>query len=73
MSQLPKPKEIAALKEECGEDQDRFERELNSQSGALLQVNWYRVILDEAHQIKNHEARGKYLLSWRVSRLTHIK
>ncbi|KAM0336918.1 hypothetical protein ACHAPQ_003652 [Fusarium lateritium] len=65
MSQLPKPKEIAALKEDCGEDQDRFERELNGLSGELLRVNWYRVILDEAHAIKNHEARVT-LACWQI-------
>ncbi|KAJ4265070.1 hypothetical protein NW762_005314 [Fusarium torreyae] len=57
MAQLPSAKQIQKLKNQCGEDTARFERELNQQSGELLQVNWYRTILDEAHQIKNLQTR----------------
>ncbi|KAL9468468.1 hypothetical protein ACSS6W_010162 [Trichoderma asperelloides] len=49
-----KLKELAA---KYGTDNISFHRELDKITGPLFRINWYRIILDEAHAIKNSESR----------------
>jgi SNF2 family DNA or RNA helicase len=54
-----KPDEIIALKSKYGSDEAAYHRELTKKLGVLYHINWYRIILDEAHQIKNLAAQSE--------------
>jgi hypothetical protein len=45
-------------------DNDAWLQEFDKRTGELFQVEFFRVVLDEAHAIKNHRARSKYLPSY---------
>ncbi|KAH7159748.1 SNF2 family N-terminal domain-containing protein [Dactylonectria estremocensis] len=47
---------IRGLKEKHDSDIFLFEKEKKSKLGVLFQIKWYRVILDEAHQIKQSDS-----------------
>lgn len=53
VAQFPGKKALQALKAKWAGDPAGFERALTYKLGKLFKVNWYRVILDEAHTIKN--------------------
>ncbi|KAF7554540.1 hypothetical protein G7Z17_g2835 [Cylindrodendrum hubeiense] len=53
VSQCMGKAKVKALEVECGDNTSSFERRKKTNSGVLFQVNWYRVILDEAHCIKS--------------------
>ncbi|KAF4973910.1 hypothetical protein FZEAL_9136 [Fusarium zealandicum] len=57
MAQYPNSASIEKLKRESGDSRGLFADMLNKLMGPLFHINWYRVILDEAHQIKNHSTR----------------
>jgi hypothetical protein len=54
VAQFPKKKAVQALKAKWAGDMVGFENALQRKLGKLFKVNWYRVVLDEAHAIKNH-------------------
>ena len=51
---------MAAMELEYGNDKDGLRQELNAKLGPLYQAKWYRIILDEAHQIKNMGALSRF-------------
>ncbi|KAJ4217626.1 hypothetical protein NW759_008934 [Fusarium solani] len=59
VAQFPKKKAVQALKAKWAGDMVGFENALQRKLGKLFKVNWYRVVLDEAHAIKNHTS-GKF-------------
>jgi len=69
-SELPKKAVIDKLRKEHGGETGQFKEALREVSKGLLNLNWYRVILDEAHQIKNHTTRGKLSYPGVIMRLT---
>lgn len=48
---------MADLKKDYEEDED-FGKAFREVAGEVFQVRWYRVILDEAHEIKNTNTKG---------------
>lgn len=52
---------MKSLQARYGEDKDGLKKELKRNLGPLYEINWYRIILDEAHQIKNLKAQSKSL------------
>ncbi|KPM35448.1 hypothetical protein AK830_g11112 [Neonectria ditissima] len=56
VSQYLKKDELKMLKEKYENDTWSYDRALKAKLGRLFQVKWYRVILDEAHAIKNHNS-----------------
>jgi SNF2 family DNA or RNA helicase len=70
MSDLAKKAVVDKLRKEHGGETGQFREALREVSKGLLNLNWYRVILDEAHQIKNHSTRGKLLYPRLIMRLT---
>lgn len=54
----PSVEEIGKLMEEHGTE-ERFAEELNILIGELFKVDWYRIVLDEVHIIKNHMSQSK--------------
>ncbi|KAF5669417.1 RIS1-like protein [Fusarium heterosporum] len=52
-------RETKQLRGEWAGDEAGFQRALYDKLGPLFQINWYRVILDEAQGIKNHTSSGK--------------
>lgn len=57
--QYPSTKTIQELKEKCSGDKLSFDREMASRQGDLFKIKWYRVILDEAHKIKEATSQSK--------------
>jgi hypothetical protein len=49
---------LKKLAEKYGTDSTSYHRELDKIVGPLFRINWYRIILDEAHAIKNAESDG---------------
>ncbi|KAH8122154.1 SNF2 family N-terminal domain-containing protein [Trichoderma asperelloides] len=66
LMQYPENSVFQELAAKYGTDNISFHRELDKITGPLFRINWYRIILDEAHAIKNSESRtccalvGKY-------------
>ncbi|KAL7948632.1 SNF2 family N-terminal domain-containing protein [Trichoderma barbatum] len=58
ISQYPDNTILRALYEKYGSDDTSIKRELDKIVGTLFRINWYRIILDEAHAIKNAESRN---------------
>lgn len=59
MHQYPAKDVIAALKEEHSDDVVGYEHAMAAKRGPLFKIDWYRVILDEVHAIKNANGRSK--------------
>ncbi|KAH6605379.1 hypothetical protein Trco_007086 [Trichoderma cornu-damae] len=57
ITQYPDNKILKTLDEKYGSDDISYKRELDKIVGTLFRINWYRIILDEAHAIKNAESR----------------
>ncbi|KAL6901430.1 SNF2 family N-terminal domain-containing protein [Trichoderma evansii] len=55
--QYPDSMTLKLLAEKYGTDDISYYRELDKIVGPLFRINWYRIILDEAHAIKNAESR----------------
>ncbi|VUC24416.1 unnamed protein product [Clonostachys rosea] len=53
MHQHPGIARVQEWKEKYEHDKVSFNREFSKAAGELFKVDWYRIILDEAHQIKN--------------------
>ncbi|KAI8661303.1 hypothetical protein NCS55_01000300 [Fusarium keratoplasticum] len=66
VAQFPKKKAVQALKAMWASDRVGFENALQRGLGKLFKVNWYRVVLDEAHAIKNRTS-GITFACWQLS------
>lgn len=58
--QYPENFVLQELAAKYGTDNISFHRELDKIMGPLFRINWYRIILDEAHAIKNYESRSMF-------------
>lgn len=56
--QYPSNTFLRQLCEKYGTDDISYHRELDKVVGALFGINWYRIILDEGHAIKNVDSRS---------------
>ncbi|PKK41303.1 hypothetical protein CI102_15210 [Trichoderma harzianum] len=56
-SQYPSDDILRKLLEKYDSDDDSFRIELDKILGTVFRINWYRIILDEAHAIKNADSR----------------
>ncbi|KAG4268220.1 hypothetical protein FPRO04_12560 [Fusarium proliferatum] len=65
-AQFPSKREYQTLKAKWAGDESGFQQALSKKLGPLFKVNWYRIILDEAHGIKNHNSSGA-LAVWRLN------
>ncbi|KAF5002091.1 hypothetical protein FGRMN_574 [Fusarium graminum] len=66
LAQFPKKQEYKALKARYAGEEVAFRSALQHQLGPIFRTSYYRIILDEAHAIKNHESsNAKY--KWVVS------
>ncbi|KAL7800231.1 P-loop containing nucleoside triphosphate hydrolase protein [Trichoderma ceciliae] len=57
ISQYPDRLIIQRLKDKYSSDNISFNREFDKLIGLLFRIKWYRIILDEAHAIKNVNSR----------------
>ncbi|KAF5973402.1 DNA repair RAD5 [Fusarium coicis] len=64
--QFPSKKERKLLKAQWAGDDDGYQQAISKNLGELFEVNWYRIILDEAHGIKNHTSSGA-LAVWELN------
>jgi hypothetical protein len=60
LAQFPSKKEYKELKVKWAGDEVGFRMALRGKLGPIFRINYYRIILDEAHAIKNHESSSKY-------------
>ncbi|KAI1356101.1 SNF2 family N-terminal domain-containing protein [Xylaria sp. FL0043] len=54
--QFPNQKLLTRLREKYPDPQD-FEEQYNDSLGMLFKINFWRIVLDEAHNIKNHDSQ----------------
>lgn len=47
------------LESQHGDDNEAYAQEFKNKAGLLFQINWFRVILDEAHSITRWAGRSK--------------
>ena len=59
LNSYPRQRKVYELKEKHSNDMKSVDRAISREVGVLFKVNWYRVILDEAHHIKNANTRSK--------------
>ncbi|KAG5795343.1 hypothetical protein H9Q69_005593 [Fusarium xylarioides] len=64
--QFPSKEEYQTLKAKWAGDDGGFQQALSKKLGLLFKVNWYRIILDEAHGIKNYKSSGA-LAVWQLN------
>ncbi|KAK1447273.1 SNF2 family domain-containing protein [Colletotrichum melonis] len=57
LAEFPKGEKLDELRLKHSEDPTAYSNEFQTLVGELFRIKWYRVILDEGHQIKNLEAR----------------
>ncbi|UKZ82626.1 hypothetical protein TrVFT333_010419 [Trichoderma virens FT-333] len=57
ISQFPSNSVLRELEEKYSSDDVSFRRELEARVGTIFGIKWYRIILDEAHAIKNVNSR----------------
>ncbi|KFH45634.1 putative ATP-dependent helicase-like protein [Hapsidospora chrysogenum ATCC 11550] len=60
LNSYPRQSEVNELKEKHSNDVTSVDRAISRVAGVLFKVNWYRVILDEAHHIKNANSRTTF-------------
>lgn len=53
---------VQEWKEKYEDDKVSFNREFSKAAGDIFKIDWYRIILDEAHQIKNVKAHSELVL-----------
>ncbi|KXH64373.1 SNF2 family domain-containing protein [Colletotrichum salicis] len=58
LTEFPKGEKLDEMRLTHANDPAAYKNEFQTLVGELFRVNWYRVILDEGHQIKNLEARN---------------
>lgn len=63
MKQYPSEKQIKEVVEDFDGDDLGHRHRIIDIMGELFHIKWYRVILDEAHAIKNLHSRSKFTLS----------
>ncbi|KAI8089312.1 SNF2 family N-terminal domain-containing protein [Halteromyces radiatus] len=64
----PAPSSSAGQQQRYSEDDDDKDNKVSTlDCGPLFQVQWYRVVLDEAQQIKNHKTRSSIACSKLIS------
>ncbi|KAL5095047.1 hypothetical protein Trisim1_003652 [Trichoderma cf. simile WF8] len=56
-AQYPNNRLLAELREKYDSDDISFRRAFDLHAGQMFKINWYRIILDEAHAIKNVNGR----------------
>lgn len=59
MRSYPSVDELQKLEEEFEDDEVKHTQAFRKILGDLFKIKWYRVVLDEAHQIKNHLTRSE--------------
>ncbi|KAF4444630.1 DNA repair RAD5 [Fusarium acutatum] len=64
--QFPSKKERKMLKDQWAGDEASYQQAISKNLGELFKIKWYRIILDEAHGIKNHNSSGA-LAVWRLN------
>lgn len=69
MHQHPGIAQVQEWKEKYEHDAVSFNREFSKAAGELFKVDWYRIILDEAHQIKNVKGHSELVLAMVSSHL----
>ncbi|KAL6796687.1 P-loop containing nucleoside triphosphate hydrolase protein [Trichoderma sp. SZMC 28012] len=57
IAQYPNNRVLAEWREKYDSDDISFRRAFDSHAGLMFKINWYRIILDEAHAIKNVNGR----------------
>ncbi|KKP06853.1 hypothetical protein THAR02_01050 [Trichoderma harzianum] len=65
LSQYPNMTTIRKLREKYLGDSTSLRLQMDKLMGTLFHINWYRIILDEGHAIKNYDGARKY--RWVVS------
>ncbi|PNP81668.1 hypothetical protein FNYG_04694 [Fusarium nygamai] len=65
-TQFPSKREYQMLKAKWAGDESGFQQALSRKLGVLFKVNWYRIVLDEAHGIKNHTSSSAFAV-WRLN------
>lgn len=58
--QWPSAERLALLKERYKGNQKALVKAVNRLKGPLFGAKWFRVVLDEAHEIKNRNSSSKY-------------
>lgn len=58
LAKYPSNSILAELEEKYDSDNISFRREFEAHAGPMFKINWYRIILDEAHAIKNVNSRS---------------
>jgi SNF2 family DNA or RNA helicase len=59
LAHFPTKNEYKELKGKWAGDEGGFMGALRRKLGQLFRIKWYRIILDEAHAIKNHTSSSK--------------
>ncbi|KAL9468446.1 hypothetical protein ACSS6W_010140 [Trichoderma asperelloides] len=55
--EFPKKEQMKILESQYGDDNEAYAQEFKNKAGFLFQINWFRVILDEAHSITRWAGR----------------
>jgi len=61
MKGYPSQANLEEAREHYGNDLDKYGEALGKSFGPLFKTKWYRVVLDEAHAIKNYRSKSMSL------------
>lgn len=59
---------LVALYEKSAGNQKRIAKAIKKIEGPLFQVKWFRVVLDEAHEIKSRDSASKLNIRYIILR-----